>query len=116
MFRTVGASQLLKHIFDLSVATLDLGINNCVRVIHKSYRVAGCQNIEGPDLSLSGSDFVLADHDIIEIVCEFSALIILVSEDPVEEVAITESVSRKGKWTLLFNPDLVFLVEVAFDS
>ena len=68
MVSTINAGNLRKNGIDLGVVSLDLRVNDGVRVVEEGDGVACCQNIELTNLALAGRELVLADHQVLEII------------------------------------------------
>jgi hypothetical protein len=54
MVSSINTGNLRKNGINFGIVSLDLGVNDGVRVVEESHSVAGCQNIELTNLALTG--------------------------------------------------------------
>ena len=68
MVSSINTGNLRKNGINFGIISLDLGVNDGVRVVEESHSVAGCQKIELTNLALTGRELMLANHQVLEII------------------------------------------------
>ena len=104
--------KILDVLVDLTAVALELSLNEDVTLLREVNGITGCEDVDCTNLTLADCLVMLLEHEVLEVIEEIR-LPGLISENPVEELAVTESVTWEGEGASLLNPCTLGLAEVA---
>ena len=95
--------KILEILFNLAAVALELSLNEDVTLLREVNGITGCEDVDCTNLTLADSLVMLLEHEVLEVIEEIR-LPGLISENPVEEFAVAESVPWEGEGASLLNP------------
>lgn len=107
--------KILEIFVDLAAVALELSLNEGVTLLREVNAITGCKDVDCTNLPLADCLVMLFEHEVLEVIEEIR-LPCLISENPVEELAVAESVTWEGEGASLLNPSALGLAEVAPDA